>query len=109
MTQSARSGPEKGKCKGYWQAIANYNHALNCHVASLPHDGVGEQTLIDIGEQGEAHPEFGEFLQGLAQVHVVISETYEVPLDEVTADIEALDEAHDLLLDIYDAGQDLYE
>ena len=104
MTQSAKSGPEKDK--GYWQAIANYNYAVAQDVAKLPLDVDGVEMMLDVEEHREAHPEFGEFLSGLATIHQAISDTYGVPIEEVTADIEALDEAHDLLVDLHDLGQD---
>ena len=107
MTQSARSGPEKGK--GYWQAIANYNHAVAQHVATLPTDEIGLAEMAAIAEQRENHPEYGAFLAQLAHVHEVISETYGISMEEVSDDIDALCDAEDALLEIHEAGKDWHE
>lgn len=107
MSQSVNSGPAGDKTKGYWQAIANYNHAVATYVGQLCEDEKGCREAAEVCILGDEHPKHGQFLQQLAAIHEAISETYGVPVEEVAKDIDDLGDADLILQEIAWYGQDV--
>ena len=103
-TPSVTSGPEKDK--GYWQAIANYNYAMERFTANIGFDEAGLQAAMEIFELGPDHPVHGQFFRDLAEITEVIETTYKVPFEEISADIDSLSDAQDILTDLHDIGDD---
>ena len=98
--QSVTFGPEKDK--GYWQAIANCNHAMAQFVRS--HDFSPEEAA-EVADLSHTHPVHGAFFEHLAEIYITIEDTYGVSMEKILEDLDSLSAAEDVLLDMYD-GQD---